>query len=147
MNYYRNIRIVHLLSLLLIAALGQACVQNSITSSWIDQSFKGPVNRRILVIGIFKDATTHKIFEDSFVDSLVKAGADAVPSYPYGQEEERHSKEWLHQAVQQSGAAFVLLTHLSDEQKRSIRSIPTASSWAGAVMATVLKVISLMLWN
>lgn len=87
------------------------------TSAWVDQSFKGPVKGKILVIGIFKDPTTHKIFEDSFVESLVKAGADAIPSYPYGQESARHSKEWLHQTVEQSGASFVLFTHLSGEKK------------------------------
>lgn len=112
-----NIRLINFLLLFLIVISGQACVKNRLTSSWIDQSFKGPVKGKILVIGIFKDSTTHKIFEDSFVESLVKAGADAVPSYPYGQENPRHSKEWLHQTVEQSGAAFVLFTHLSGEKK------------------------------
>jgi len=113
-----NNQILPLLVFLLIAALGQACVKDTLTESWYDQSFKGPVHGKILVVGIFKDATTHKIFEDSFVESLVNAGADAVPSYPYGQEEARNSKEWLHQAVQQSGASFVLLTHLSGSEKQ-----------------------------
>ena len=75
------LRFINLLFLFLIVISGQACVKNRLTSSWVDQSFKGPVKGKILVIGIFKDPTTHKIFEDSFVESLVKAGADAIPSY------------------------------------------------------------------
>lgn len=71
-----KIRFVYLFFIFLIAISGQACVKNRLTSSWVDQSFKGPVKGKILVIGIFKDPTTHKIFEDSFVESLVKAEAD-----------------------------------------------------------------------
>jgi len=102
---------------LFIVVSSQACVKNRLTSSWVDQSFKGPIKGTILVIGIFEDPITHKIFEDSFVASLVKAGADAVPSYPYGQEYARHSKEWLQAAVEKSGASFVLFSHLSSEKK------------------------------
>ena len=113
-----NFRFITLLLVFLIAISSQACVKNRLTSSWVDQSFQGPIKGKILVIGIFKDPTTHKIFEDSFVESLVKAGADAIPSYPYGQIHARHSKDWLHQAIEQSGASFVLFTHLSVEKKQ-----------------------------
>lgn len=112
-----NVRLIHILLVMLIALSTLSCVKNSITSSRLDQSFKGPIKGKILVIGVFKDPTTHKIFEDSFVESLVNAGADAVPSYPYGQQYERHSREWLHQAVAESGASYVLFTHLSGENK------------------------------
>jgi len=127
-----NNRIIRLLLILLFAVSSQACVRNTMISSWIDQSFKGPVNGKILVVGIFKDSTTHKIFEDSFVESLVKAGAEAVPSYPYGQGEIRHSKKWLDQAVQQSGASFVLITHLSDERKQVYTADPHGLILGGA---------------
>lgn len=110
-------RLIQLISLLLLTLLGQACARNTITSSWVDQSFKGPIKGRIIVVGVFQDPTTHKIFEDSFVISLTKAGVDAVPSYKYSQGEKRHSKEWLKQIVKDSGASTILITHLSNEKK------------------------------
>ena len=78
----------------------------------------------ILVFSTFSDPTIHKIFEDSLLESLVKSGADAVPSYPYGLEEERHSKQWLHHTMRQPGASFVLLTHLSEAQKQVYNADP-----------------------
>ena len=110
--------------LLFVSVILQACAKNTLTSTWVDESFNGPITGKVLVVGIFRDPTTHKIFEDSLVESLVKSGADAVPSYPYGLEEERHSKKWLHQAMSQSGASFVLLTHLSDEKKQVYKAAP-----------------------
>ncbi len=44
----------------------------------MDESFKGPLKGKILVVGVFEDPIAHKIFEDSFADGLVKSGADAV---------------------------------------------------------------------
>ena len=112
-------RLIHLICLLLLTILGQACARNTITSSWVDQSFKGPIKGRILVVGVFKDPITHKIFEDSFVTTLTQAGAEAVASHNYSQENERHSKGWLQQVVKESGAAAILITHLSKKIKQT----------------------------
>lgn len=114
-----NKRLLHLSCWLLLAAFGQACTPNTITTSWVDQSFNGPIKGKILVVGIFKDPTAHKIFEDSFVESLENAGAEAVPSYEYGKEMTRHSKGWLHQIMKESGADIVLVTHLSNQTKQT----------------------------
>ncbi|MGW8193012.1 MAG: hypothetical protein ACWGOX_01990 [Desulforhopalus sp.] len=114
-----NKRLLHLCCWLFLAVLGQACAPNTIQTTWVDQSFKGPINGKILVVGIFKDPTAHKIFEDSFVESLEKAGAEAVPSYKYGKELTRHGKGWLHQVMKESGADIVLVTHLSNQTKQT----------------------------
>lgn len=108
----------------LFAIFGQGCAKNTITSSWVDQSFDGPIQGKILVIGVFKDEITHKIFEDSFVTSLKGAGADAVPSYKYSPKKERHSKGWLAQVVKESGAVAVLITHVSSEIKKTDNEPP-----------------------
>ena len=97
----------------------QSCARNTLTSSWVDQSFKGPIKGRILVIGVFKNPYAYKIFEDSFANSLIKAGTEAAPSHKYSQGTTRHSKEWLDQAVKQSGATTILFKHLSNEKKQT----------------------------
>lgn len=95
----------------------QSCLKNTITSSWVDQSFKGPVKGKILVVAVFKDPDVSKIFEDSFADSLTKAGAVAVSSHKYDKAAVRHSNEWLETAAKQSGASVVLIAHASEEKK------------------------------
>ena len=105
---------------ILVSALLFACAQSRLTSSWTDSSFSGPIDDTILVIGAFRGQTAHKIFEDSFVYSLTQAGAKALPSYRYGVKEERHSKQWLQQIRKESGARFILISHLSDETTKDV---------------------------
>ncbi len=130
---YLNKRFFQLLCCLMLAILGQSCAQDTLTSSWIDQSFKGPVKGRIVVVGVFRDPTAYNIFEESFVATLRKAGAEAVPSHQYGQGYQRHSKEWLHQVVKESGAAAILITHLSDEKKETENVAPHGLILGGAM--------------
>ncbi len=114
-----NKRLIHLFCFLLLVIWGQGCARDTLTSTWVNESFKGPIKGKILVIGVFKNPYAHKIFEDSFVNGLVKSGADAVPSYRYSHGVTRHSKEWLHQTVKESGATAVIVAHLSDETKQT----------------------------
>jgi len=113
-------QILSLISLILFSVWIQACAQSKLTSSWTDQSFTGPVDGAILVIGAFKNPTAHKIYENSFVESLAMAGAEAVPSYKYDLGTERHSKEWLRQLRKESGAKFILITHLTNETTKDV---------------------------
>lgn len=126
-------RIVGLFCLFLLVIWGQGCAKDRLTSSWVDPSFKGPITGRIVVVGVFKDQTTHKIFEDSFVASLNNSGADAVPSYNYAQGYTRHGKEWLQQIVKESGAAAVLITHLSNEKSETENVAPHGLILGGAM--------------
>lgn len=104
--------------ILLFAVAMQACAKkNTLTSSWVDDSFARPIKGKILVLGVFKNPTTHKIYEDSFVASLVRAGVNAVPSYNYAQTYPRHTKGWLDMVVKESGASFVLMPHFINEKK------------------------------
>ena len=97
------------------------CAQkDTLTSSWVDTSFQGPMEGKVLVLGVFKNPTTHKIYEDSFVASLAEAGVDAVPSYKYGQTQKRHSKGWLQHVMQESGASFVMLSHFMGEKQDTV---------------------------
>jgi hypothetical protein len=112
-------RLIYVFCLIMLAGCMLSCAPNTLTSSWVDQSFKGPIKGRILVIGVFKNPYAYKIFEDSFANSLIKAGAEAVPSHKYSQGTTRNSKEWLGRAVKLSGAAAILIMHLNNEEKQT----------------------------
>lgn len=103
----------------LVGLLCQSCAKNKLTSSWVDTSYHGPVTGPILVIGIFKDPYAHKIYEDSFVVQLRKAGVEALPSYTYDLRSPKPGKEKLQKVVDKSGASTILITHIVDEQSSS----------------------------
>lgn len=109
-------RLTPVVFLILLSLFLQSCASSTLTSSWTDDSFNGPVKGPILVIGAFKDPTAHKIYEDSFVSGLMKAGVEAVPSYQYGSATTRHSREWLQKIRKESGARAILVTHLNGEK-------------------------------
>jgi hypothetical protein len=111
--------LINVIFFILLAVSVQSCAKNTLTSSWVDQSFEGPIKGRVLVIGVFKNPIAYKIFEDSFANSLVKSGVDAVASHKFNQGTPRHSKEWLQQTAKQSGAAYILITHLNNENKQT----------------------------
>ena len=122
-----------LCSTMLVTIMAGCAKQDILTSSWLDKSFNGPIKGKVLVLGVFKNPTTHKIYEDSFVESLAKVGVDVVPSYNYAQTTKRHGKGWLKQVVQESGASFVLLSHFIGEKQETINFKAEGVIWGGGV--------------
>jgi len=128
-------RFLYFVSLIMLSTLLQGCTHNKITSSWADQSFPGPVTGSILVIGAFTDPTAHKIYEDGFVEALTKAGVKAVPSYTFNVRAERHSKKWFQLLRKESGANFILITHLSNETAKNVDYAAEGVVWGGAMVS------------
>lgn len=56
------------------------CETTRISSSWKDPAYHGHP-RRIMVIGMTKQVTNRRVFEDEFVRLIKAAGTDAVASY------------------------------------------------------------------
>ena len=110
-----NKRVGQFFYFLLLAVLCQACAKSTLISSWVDDSFQGPIKGTVLVIGVFKNSSARKIYEDSFVEYLGKEGIKAVPSYQYGLGTTLPSRERLQQVVKKSGASTILITHLLSE--------------------------------
>lgn len=94
----------HVLGLPLIAAavLFSACATTQIINQWSDPSYTSPSFKRIMVIGVSKQDSIRRTFEDELVAQLKALGIDAVPSYLFipeaGQVEESRLKEGVRQA-------------------------------------------------
>jgi hypothetical protein len=54
-----------------------------IVNQWVSPDYGSPRFRRIMVIGVSKQPSIRRTFEDEFVAKLNAAGVDAVPSYRY----------------------------------------------------------------
>ncbi|MBU0944444.1 MAG: hypothetical protein KJ804_14530 [Proteobacteria bacterium] len=99
-------------SLLLVTLLVTSCSANKLLFSWTDKSLDQYRLRKILVIGVAKDETKRRIYEDTFVSSLTKIEVPAVPSYTVSKEAIKPSTEGLQEIIKRSEAGAVLITHL-----------------------------------
>jgi hypothetical protein len=101
--------------LLLVAALAlAACAAPTVLNAqWLNPQFAGkPPLRSIMVMGITKDPTNRRNFEDQMVAQLAARGVAAVPSYRFAPDAGAVEQVKLEQAVEQAGAAGVLLTRV-----------------------------------
>ena len=104
---YRNA-----LLLFLAAAFASGCASTQIVNAWQDPKFSGPPLKRIMVIGVTKQAGIRRTFEDQFVRELDAKGVPGVASYTLIPEDGEVPKERLAQAVKESGVEGVLITRL-----------------------------------
>jgi hypothetical protein len=98
--------------LFLVATFASGCASTQIVNAWQDPKFSGPPLKRVMVIGVTKQAGIRRTFEDQFVRELEAKGLDAVASYAFIPEDGEVPKERLTEAVKESGVQSVLITRL-----------------------------------
>jgi hypothetical protein len=94
------------------ALLFSACATTQIINQWSDPSYTSPSFKRIMVIGVSKQDSIRRTFEDEFVAQLKALGIDAVPSYLFIPEAGQAEESRLKQAVRQAGADAAIITRL-----------------------------------
>ena len=99
-------------SLIAAALLLGGCAATQIIDQWSNPSYPAASFKRILVIGVSKQTSIRRNFEDEFVAQLRAAGADAVPSYEFTPEDGPVEESRLARAVKQAGADAVITTRL-----------------------------------
>jgi hypothetical protein len=107
--------------LLLIGVLTLAgCSSTELVNQWSNPAYTSTSFKRILVIGVTRQASIRRNFEDAFVAQLKAAGVDAVPGYGYMQEDGQVGEERLKQAVAQAGADAVIITRLVKREQKTV---------------------------
>ena len=112
---------LRIFALALAAALGlTACAASTkIVNQWVSPDYTSPRFRKIMVIGVSKQASIRRTFEDEFVTQLKAAGVEAVPSYLYIPEDDQVDESHLRAAVKQAGADAVIITRLVRVEKKT----------------------------
>jgi hypothetical protein len=95
-----------------VVVLLASCASTSIQSTWMDPSFTGGPFKKIFVIGLARDVTSVRIFEDIMVARLQAGGVQAVPAYQFIPEDAQVPEPVLEEAVRKSGADGMLMTRL-----------------------------------
>lgn len=110
-----------LLSMLVLTI--SSCGTTNLTATWHDASYGGKkVLDDVLVIGLTKDDTIRRLYEDGFVEKLASENVRAIASYTLSQPDIKPEKEAIMAAVKESGAKSILITrHLGTDTKDHYR--------------------------
>jgi hypothetical protein len=98
-----------------LALLSACAAPTVLNTQWANPQFAGkPPMRSILVLGITKDPTNRRLFEDQMVAQLATRGVMAVPSYRFATDAGAGAMAQvkLEQAVKEAGVAAVLLSRV-----------------------------------
>ena len=96
--------------------LSASCATTKMTDVWRDDNFRGTI-RKVVVIGIFKEPDTRKIFEGEFAARLKERGVDATASYKIIPDAELPDKDVVIGKIRKLGADSVLVTRVVDMEK------------------------------
>jgi hypothetical protein len=107
-----------------------ACASTTIVEQWQSAEFKGGPFKRVFVVGITKEATVRRIFEDEFVAQLRARGTSAVASYTLIPEDGQVERPRLERAVKESGADAVLITRVVKVEHRT-QVVPGTPAFPG----------------
>ena len=97
-----------LLVLITAGMLLGACSSTRITGSWKNPDFTGKVEK-VYIVGIAKQETTRRIFEDGFSKELAALGATGMPSYGDLEINQETSQDVIAGRIKANGADSVLM--------------------------------------
>jgi len=110
---------LRLLSFALAWLVVTGCGSTHIVQQWSNPDYVAPRFERIMVIGITRQASMRRSFEDEFVAKLKATGVDAVPSYRVIPEDGPVEEARLHEAVKQAGADATITTRLVQVDRKT----------------------------
>ena len=99
---------IALLALLTAGLVLSACSSTMITGSWKDPDFSGKV-KKVYVVGIAKQETTRRIFEDEFRKQLSTFGATGISSYNDMTINQETNQDLIAAKIKANGADSVLM--------------------------------------
>lgn len=106
-----------------VLLLLSSCATTSLTTTWHDAQYSGQNTLQdVLIIGVIKEETIRRLYEDSFAAKFAESNIQAIPSYSLQNSDIKPTRESIDRAIAESGAQFVLITrHLGTDRKEHYR--------------------------
>ena len=125
-KYFSFIRIVGIIfgTFALIAFLLTGCSQTKVTSVWVDQEYQGGVINDVFVVGVSRNGSLRRIFEDEFVSKFKQRGIKAISSYNVIAGKDLRNEKILASKVKESGSDTILLTRVLEIRKDTEYTLP-----------------------
>jgi hypothetical protein len=101
-----------LLLLTVVFALTACSTVTKISAAWKAPDYQGGAFKQILVIGVGRDESSSRLFEETFAKALSAKGAVARPIYTVLPDPERLTEDEIKQAMQQGQDDAVIITRL-----------------------------------
>jgi hypothetical protein len=98
--------------------LASCAASSSFVTQWGDPAWSGERLQKVLVVGVVKDPSLRRQFEDDFVRQASAMGVPAIPSYRYIPEDGPVPEARLAKAVAESGADGVLVSTVQAVDQR-----------------------------
>lgn len=118
------------LSLLLLSGfLLTACSTAEIVGSWSNPDYKGKISN-VYIIGIAKNDSIRRIFEDTFDRQLATHGVKAFSSYKDLPGDQESNKVIIIERMKKNGCDSVLLTKLIGQRKETVTTPGTVSGYS-----------------
>ena len=103
-----SLKRVLILTLTLMIA---GCASTELTNSWRAPDYTGPITS-LVVVGVSKQASVRRVFEDEFAAQFRSRGIRAVPSYTLIPEDGPVEEERLRAAVESADTNGIIITRL-----------------------------------
>jgi hypothetical protein len=110
------------------AALAWGCASTTIVNQWENAADRGPPCQNLLVVGVTRNASVRRIFEDEMAKAALARGVVPVPSYMVIPEDGPVPDARLQEAVQRAGVDCVLTTRVM-EVARQVDVIASPMVW------------------
>lgn len=104
-----------------------SCASTSVKTVWKDQNYQGGKIKNVFVIGVSKNPTIRRLFEDVFVEQLKAHGVDGFASYQTIPSEGKLDEATVRSKIKGMGVDVVLVTRVLDTTKEKIYAQPTYS--------------------
>ena len=103
-----------ILSLIVAACLPimTSCATTTLDAVWSDPNYQGGKLQDVLVIGVAREQTNRRLFEDKFVAQLKSYGTNAIASYTIIPSEEKLDKKTVESEIRRLGVDAVIETRL-----------------------------------
>lgn len=107
------------LSIILISFLMSGCSSTTLTGSWRSPDHLRPV-KKIYIVGVSKQETHRRIFEDEFGQELQMYGVKTVPSYKDLKNAQKADQELILKKVKANSADALLLTRILSKRTEQV---------------------------
>lgn len=110
--------------------MGSACSTTTVIGSWKSPDYSGAI-RKIYIVGIAKQETNRRIFEDEFRRKLESYGVVGIPSYKDLADPHGVSMEALVAQVSKTGADSVLMTRIVSKRTEEVVTPGRITTYGG----------------
>lgn len=100
-----------------------SCSTTTLKTVWKDTKYQAKLEE-VLIIGVAKEKTVRRLFEDEFVGQLKARGVDALASYTLIPSEGMLDKATVESKIKNLGVDAVLVTRLLESKKERVGAVP-----------------------